>query len=203
MLPIITFIILLFSIIYFFISLKKIGIKISNLFSRFRLGLTLPQNLSHKNNFLKFWSIIQYIIINLTLVLFIFMLLSSFIPTAITGDKLSGIFLVIHITIAPLFSLALALMILLFSHQMQFNKSDFDKFAKETNINGNDSLVKIAFWSLSVLSVPLLFSIILILYPLFGTELQNFYITIHRISALLFSIVVLTIIYFAVISKHK
>jgi hypothetical protein len=203
MLPVITFIILLFSIIYFFISLKKIGIDSSSLFLRFRSGLILPQNLSNKNKFLKFWSIIQYIIINLTLLLFIFMLLSSFIPTAITGDKLSGIFLVIHITIAPLFSLALALMVLLFSHQMQFNKSDFDQFAKETSINRNDSLIKIAFWSLSVLSVPLLFSIILILYPLFGTELQNFYITIHRITSLLFSIVVLAIIYFAVISKRK
>lgn len=205
MIAYISILILILSVIYFFYSLGKRGIKNADLNSIIRKGMKDSFNeqsiQKHKRGYIK----LKLIVIHINMALFILMFLSSFIPTAFTGEHLSGLFLIIHVTLAPLFSLSLAALILFYSYELKLNGVDFvntkEWIKNITRINSKSSFsyIKILFWLLTIISIPLILSIILSLYPITGTELQNFYLLVHRLGALFFSLVVLGLIYFLVI----
>ena len=58
------------------------------------------------------------------------MALSALIPVLI-GIHLSDIFLLVHVTIAPLFSVFTAILIILFAHSNRFNENDLVKDSDE------------------------------------------------------------------------
>jgi len=204
MFAIITFLIILLSGLIFFSKLKKRGIELKDVINHFTTESKkiLSSSINDKNRFESFIKF-KYSILYLTLAMFLILFLSSFLPTLFTGEHLTGLFLVIHVTLAPVFAVAISLLLLFFSFSFKLNQEDFENLPriKEDNKSVNNTKVKLTFWILALISIPLLSSIILILYPILGTESQNWNIIIHRISAMLFSIFVLVLIYYIFGSK--
>lgn len=130
-----------------------------------------------------------------TLLLFILMFLSAYIPI-ILGSSLTGLFLLVHVTIAPLFSVFLAVLIVLTAHSNGFNKTDFvnsvndskNRFNTGFNLSGYS---KFTFWLIVLFSIPTMVSIILGMFPLFGTEGQIYLLNLHRYSTLILLVLVI------------
>jgi hypothetical protein len=117
---------------------------------------------------------------------------TGFLPAILYGIHPSGILLVIHVTLAPLFAVSLASLALLWAHRLRFEAVDRHSLER-TGTGGVRSMeaavrfsLKIGFWTLLGLSLPLMLTIILSLFPLYGTEGETLLIRLHAYSALLF-----------------
>ena len=161
----------------YFISLK-------NSISRLKLLKT--------QNSLANLTLLKRMIYLFTLFLFFILALSAFIPLILFGDSLSGIFLLIHVSVAPLFSIFLAILIILFAHSNQFSKYDLDNSKNNGIFIFNQmGYIKITFWLIVFFSIPTMISVILSMFPLFGTEGQLYLLEIHRYSTLIVLILVI------------
>ena len=142
---------------------------------------------------------LRYFFIYITVILFIILALTGVIPVVILGEQMSGLFLIVHVTIAPFFVVALMLTAIFLAHFQQFDHSDFvylqdlrnNKETKNPAKNQQNFWPKIYFWLFLLFSVPAVLSIILSMFPYFGTEGQITMLNIHRYSTLILSIVAL------------
>jgi len=130
--------------------------------------------------------------------LFLLMAVTGFIPVLIAGSPLTGIPLMIHVTLAPLFVVSMALGALFYAKTKQFDKNDLAVVEKTAKKSAKNSelifLSKVSFWLLLVLSVPAILSIVLSMYPLFSLAGIEVMAHIHGYSILLMFIV--TFVYF-------
>ncbi|MBK7259306.1 MAG: hypothetical protein IPI01_16175 [Ignavibacteriae bacterium] len=116
--------------------------------------------------------------------------ITGFIPAVFTASSPSGTLLLIHMIAAPLFALTLAAASLLWSHDQQVREEDLPLLAQVVRtgtLYGAVTLSAVAralYWLILVLTLPLLLSIILSLFPLFGTEGEHCLIGLHGYSAL-------------------
>ena len=115
--------------------------------------------------------------------------LTGFLQVIFTGSSPSGVLLLIHMIAAPLFALVLAAASLLWSHDQQIREADLPllgQAVRTRTLYGAASLAAIAralYWLILLLALPLLLSIILSLFPLFGTEGEECLIGLHGYSA--------------------
>jgi cytochrome b561 len=70
-------------------------------------------------------------------------------------------------------------------------------WAENRRFNKNDwpYLQKICFWLIIILAIPLILSIVLSMFPLFGTKGQEFLLDTHRYCALLLALVAIVYTY--------
>jgi hypothetical protein len=126
-----------------------------------------------------------------TLILFLIMALSALIPVFI-GIHLSDIFLLVHVTVAPLFSVFTAILIVLFAHSNRFNKDDLVKDSDEKKYKISQSgYIKVMFWLFALFSASAMISIVLNMFPLFGTEGQDYLLDVHKYSTLFLLLLVI------------
>jgi hypothetical protein len=115
---------------------------------------------------------------------------TGFLQVIVTGSHLTGTLLLVHIIAAPLFALTLAAASLLWSHDQQVREQDLPvlsgliRTGTITGSNGLAALARLLYWIVLVLALPLILSIILSLFPLFGTEGEITLIGLHGYSAL-------------------
>lgn len=125
----------------------------------------------------------------LTTVLALLLALSGFLPVMFAGEHPSGTFLLMHVVAAPLFAIALAAVSLLWSHHQQITEQDMPLLREVLRgrvsavPGGFHLLARMLFWAALVLALPLMLSIILSLYPLFGTEGNRALIELHGYTA--------------------
>jgi hypothetical protein len=123
--------------------------------------------------------------------LLLILALTGFLPVIVLGTHLSGLLLVIHVTAAPLFAVSLSALALLWAHRLRFDDSDWQPAlgAGKRDSDGKDALVRFAvkagFWLSLTLSLPVMLTVILSLFPLFGTRGETLLIRLHGYSALL------------------
>jgi hypothetical protein len=130
----------------------------------------------------------------LTLGLFLILAVTGFLPVVMFGGHLSGVLLLVHVTAAPLFALSLAFLSLLWAHRQRFTVENWGT-VKHLAARGKvrrDSLFdlvrKLCFWLILFFALPLILSIILGVFPLFGTDGQDNLVLLHGLSALLLTI---------------
>ena len=119
--------------------------------------------------------------------------LTGFIPPLLLGIPMSGFLLVLHVSLSPVFAICMTLLCLLWAHQQVFDGSDrqwlnsllFGKDTTGSNLKYH-SAFKICFWLLILLTPFVMGSIILSMYPVFGTHGQHTLLMLHRVSAFLF-----------------
>ena len=104
--------------------------------------------------------------------------LTGFVPFVLAGGPLDGFALVVHVLSAPLFSVSVTVLILLWAHDQRFDAADLDWSPSTAR--------KVCFWSMVVLAPLILGSIVLMMYPVFGTPGQEALRTLHFTSALAF-----------------
>jgi len=105
----------------------------------------------------------------------------------------------LHVTIAPLFAVLLAILVVLAAHQHRFAAGDWAglraDLAKKIRATSSPcgahptALQKICFWLVAILSLPLIASILFSMSTLFSAESQHTFLNVHRYSALLFFVV--------------
>ena len=130
----------------------------------------------------------------LTSIFFIVLALTGFLPILIFGGHLSGILLIIHVTTAPLFVLSFMLTLVFKAQRKQFTQDDFkylnDKWILKNATNISEQFnQKLCFWLFAVFSLPAILSMVLSMYPLFGTGWQVAMLNLHQFSVLVLLIV--------------
>jgi hypothetical protein len=130
----------------------------------------------------------------LSLALFVLLALTGFLPVVFWGGHLSGVLLLIHVTAAPLFALSLAGIALLWAHRHRFTEENWDTIKDLSarrhveRVHLHDLVRKVCFWLVLFFALPLILSIILGVFPLFGTDGQETLVLLHGLSALLLTI---------------
>ncbi len=115
---------------------------------------------------------------------------TGFATYIITGKPLSGFLLVLHVTVSPIFAIAMTLSILL---------SVNEKYSSATN----RIRIRVCFWLVVILTLIIMSSIVLSMYPIFSTDAQDILLNLHLTSALLFFIIGIYQSYLLLTSSSK
>ena len=203
MFRIISILALLITYISIAIALKNNQINLKKWFSIQSSNIADTLSNLKKSNIGK---IIKSLLFPIMFLCVILLALTGFVTVIILGKPISTYLLLVHVSLAPIFAISMAIATLIWAPKNSFNKRDWETFCnlksskKEKRI---ELMQKIAFWSLIILSLPIILSILLSMYPLFGSEIQHSLLTTHRYSTLVFVIISTWYVYFSIIKDSK
>ena len=164
--------------------------------------------------------VLRKLIYLLALLCFVVLLITGFYPVVALGDSISGYFLMVHATFAPVFAACLAVLAVFWADSCRFDKNywpwlqrvlgreavdkaDVKKYEPRPSDGLGELLRKICFWLIVLLALPVILSVVLSMFPLFGTAGQHFLLNTHRYSALLFALAAIVHIYLIILAKMK
>ncbi len=147
----------------------------------------------------------------LALICFVVLLVTGFGPRLILGKSLSGYWVMAHVTFAPVFALCVAALAVIWSHSCRFDKSDYQALLyliqrhtqKDTLCEISELIMKICFWLILIVALPLILSIVLSMFGLFGTAGQKFLFHLHRYSALLLALAAIVHTYLVIRTQMR
>ena len=123
---------------------------------------------------------------------------TGFYPVLIRGEHISGYLVMVHATFAPVLAVCLAVMAVLWASNCRFSRGDwpwFDRLVQRATLSQSAGAErparpglwrKIFFWLTIFLALPLGLSIVLSMFPLFGTHVQELLLSMHRWTAYVF-----------------
>ena len=153
----------------------------------------------------KFSQIVENCVFPLLIICIVIMALTGFIPVIFLGKPMAGYLLVLHFAIAPLFALCLVVITLAWPYKHLFHKNDWlllknivkSKQTDKVDFKKCHALIqKLCYWFLIVLALPVIFSVLFSMYPLFGSIGQVFMLDLHRYSTLLMVLSMIGYFYF-------
>lgn len=125
---------------------------------------------------------------------------TGFYPVLVLGEHISGYLVMVHATFAPVFAVCLAVLAVMWARHCRFTRGDwpwFERIVQRVTLAGScdekplrksSSLgQKITFWLIVFLALPLALSIVLSMFPLFGTHGQELLLGTHRSIAMIFA----------------
>jgi cytochrome b subunit of formate dehydrogenase len=131
---------------------------------------------------------------------FVVLALTGFYPVLVLGEHISGYLVMVHATFAPVFAVCLAFLAVVWARNCRFTQGDwpwFERIVKRVTLAGSSVEKsfrkssglgqKITFWLVVFLALPLGLSIVLSMFPLFGTHGQELLLGAHRGIALIFA----------------
>ncbi len=159
-------------------------------------------------------SILRLLVYLLAVLCFLVLAFTGFYPSLVLGEHISGYPVMIHATFAPIFAVCLAVLAVMWSHNCRFVRGDWpglERLIRRAALTGSDGIPsrstglgqKVAFWLLIVLSLPLILSIVLSMFHIFGTHWQKLLLSIHGCTALLFSLVAIVHIFLLIRARAK
>lgn len=201
---VVTIILIASLLVYIFRKLKPYKIAPKNVWQfakeDFMENLVVAWRIKSGSFFKKTKSLIAHLCAALFIILFV----SAFLPV-VFGYHMSGLFMMIHASTALLASICLVAFVFLFSNSNQLSLEELKKLAGDYRQKKNlDSqiMLKVLYWLIIALILPTMLSIILMLYPLFGTDGLEFLADVHRWSVLLLTICVIFVQYYRILKKH-
>ena len=160
--------------------------------------------------------VLRKLVYLLALLCFVVLAVTGFYPTLVLGEHISGYLVMVHATFAPIFAICLAVLAVMWARNCRFNQSDWPWFGRivqrvtlvkstgEETLRKSSGLgQKIAFWLIIFLALPLILSIVLSMFPLFGTHCQELLLGTHRYTALVFALVAIVHIYLVIRTKMQ
>jgi cytochrome b subunit of formate dehydrogenase len=136
------------------------------------------------------------------LLCFVVLAVNGFYPSVVLGEPISGYYLMLQVTAGGVFAACLAVLAVMWAHRCRFDKSDWQQLrhlirreaselvgAKPAVARSSELGQKICFWLITLLALPVILSIVLSMFTLFGTDGQEFLLQLHRYSALLLALV--------------
>ena len=149
--------------------------------------------------------VLRRLIYLLALLCFVVLLITGFYPVLVYGEHLSGFLLMLHATFAPVFAACLAVLVVFWADNCRFdknywpwlqrvlgrevvNKAGVKKYEPRSSEGLGELLRKICFWLIILLALPVILSVVLSMFPFFGTDGQGFLLNLHRYSALLLAL---------------
>ncbi|MCB0283339.1 MAG: hypothetical protein H6627_08310 [Calditrichae bacterium] len=143
-------------------------------------------------------------VFSLAVLMFFILVLSSMLPV-ISGNAMSGLFLILHLLAAPVFVICVTVFVVLKAHDFQFSNAELKYLLDKMNSNVSKEKVKepesfrlkVYFWIFVLFVITAILSVLLSMYPIFGTNGQITLLDIHRYSVL----VLLSVFGFALVNK--
>ena len=135
--------------------------------------------------------------------------ITGFLPVIIFGAAVSNFALMLHLLLAPLFAIGLVALALFWAQRHRFNQNDWASlqqwFRDKKSMSPENPNVwqKICFWLSVLLTVPLIASTVLMMYPLYGTNGQESLLRWHGYAGLLLLAVAVWHTYFVLINKRQ
>jgi cytochrome b subunit of formate dehydrogenase len=140
----------------------------------------------------------------LALVSFVVLALTGFYPVLILGEHISGYLVMLHVTFAPVLTVCIAVLAVMWASNCRFTAGDWPWFERivqrvtsvkstgKTSKSKSSGLgQKITFWLIIFLTLPLALSIVISMFHLFGTHWQELLLGLHRNIAYIFTVVVI------------
>jgi len=154
---------------------------------------------------------IRKLIYLLSFLSFVVLFITGFYQLIITGEKISGYFLMIHVTFGGVLAACLAVLALMWAENYRFDKNYLPFLNRmlhrqpqsELPTEKSELLRKVLFWLIIVLALPLILSVILSMFPVFGTNWQRLLEEIHRYTALALALIIIIHTYFLTRIKIK
>ena len=189
--------ILIFLFVWFLKATNKQGYTLSSLINAYRFALResfAKFSKSDKSNKSTFLIKLKVFLFYFIILQYVTMAFTGFVPIII-GTHMTGLALIIHVTLASLFSISIALGLLLSAYDNSFTNEEFEHLYKRyfTKDKLSDSqstsyIKKLYFWLTAIFAIPAILSIILALYPIFSLEGSKILIDIHRYSVVFMTI---------------
>ncbi len=127
----------------------------------------------------------------LSLLFFLGMLSSSMIPILFGAERLTGISMIIHVSLSPFFTVSLAVAALLWAELMEFNWNDWEilikRKARKELSKPSKTGHKIRFWAFLIMATAAIISILISMFPFFDTTTQELLLNLHKYSTLIMS----------------
>lgn len=148
--------------------------------------------------------ILRKLVYLLALLCLVVLAVTGFYPTLILGKHLSGYLLMMHATFAPVFAGCVAVLAVMWAHNCRFDKNSLQQESVNKATGEKCELgQKISFWLIVSLAVPLILSIMLIMFPLFGTDIQKLLLNLHRYSSLLLALAAIVHTYLIILTQTR
>jgi cytochrome b subunit of formate dehydrogenase len=152
----------------------------------------------------------------LALLCFIVLAVTGFAQRLILGKAISGYWLMLHATCAPVFAVCLALLALMWAPRFVFRWGDWpwleglirrfirlEAAAAEPAGEGFNLGQKITFWLIIILALPLILTIVSSMFTFFGTDYQELLLDLHRYTALALALAAIVHIYLMIRTQMK
>ncbi len=155
--------------------------------------------------------ILRKLVYLLAFICFIILLITGFFPLLVLGKSMSGYWMTVHVTAAPIFAVCLAVLVIMCADRSRFDKNYWpwlQRIVHREPLNRDEPskyelAQKICFWAIMVLAVPLILSIVLSMLPFFGTDEQKLLLILHRYSAMTISLIIIFYTYVIVRAKME
>lgn len=155
--------------------------------------------------------VLRKLVYLLALLCFLVLAITGFYPVLVLRESIHGYWLILHATFAPIFAICLAGLAVMWAGNCCFNKNDWPWLQRVLGREAVDNSVvkkygllwKICFWLIMPLALPLILSIILSMFSLFGTHWQELLLDIHRYTALVFAIVAIVHTYLVIRTRME
>lgn len=158
------------------------------------------------------WSlfgVLRKLVFLLAILCFVVLALTGFIPRVVFGVALSGWWLMIHATAAPIFAACVAILAVLWADRNRLDKNYWPWLNRALLRQPKSTLppekfelgLKISFWAILTMSLPVILSAVVSMFPIFGTHGQEALLQIHRYSTLLLSLFAIIYLYLAALTE--
>jgi len=140
---------------------------------------------------------------------FLILFLTGFIPRLCFGQAISGYTLMLHATFAPIFAVCVAIAVVGYAQQCRLTRAEWEWVQRLVSCRWKGLLTdsalgyKLTFWAAAVLVLPLAVSMIISMYPIFGTHGQEVLLVVHQYSALALVVVAILHVYLVMRLKFK
>jgi hypothetical protein len=154
------------------------------------------------------WSLIgvlRKLVFLLAMLCFVILVVTGFIPRMVFGTVISGWWLIIHATAAPVFAGCLAVLAVLWADRNRLDKNYWPLLNRMLKRQPKSSLapekhelkLRICFWIILTMSLPVILTAVVSMFRIFGTHGQEVLLQIHRYSTLLLSLFAIVYLYLA------
>ncbi len=158
------------------------------------------------------WSLLgalRKLVFLLAILCFVILALTGFVPRVVFGVALSGWWLMIHATAAPVFAACMAALAVLWADRNRLDKNYWPLLNRIIGRNPKSTIapekhelkLRICFWAILTMSLPVILSAVVSMFPIFGTHGQEVLLQIHRYSTLLLSLFAIIYLYLAVLTE--
>lgn len=154
------------------------------------------------------WSLIgvlRKLVFLLSILCFLILVVTGFVPRVVFGTVISGWWLMIHATAAPVFAACVAILAVLWADRNRLDKNYWPLLNRMLKRQPQSTAapekhelnLRICFWVILTMSLPVILSAVVSMFPLFGTHGQEVLLQIHRYCTLLLSLFAIIYLYLA------
>jgi cytochrome b subunit of formate dehydrogenase len=160
------------------------------------------------------WSLVgalRKLVFLLAMLCFVVLVVTGFVPVILLGKSIGGWWLMIHATAAPVFAACIAVLAVLWADKNRLDKNYWPWLNWILHRQPKSAVppqkyelwLRVCFWVILALSLPVILTAVLSMFPLFGTHWQEILLQLHRYSTLLLSLFAICYLYLAALGEME